>query len=190
MQAAAGSDEPASSPLRLFLDNCAMVPPLVFKPGEADAATLLECAGPVLEQQQLEWWGLSNGVAKQVVRFLHREPESSDVATQSSLAGWRQTWSKSNDIKLLTGDRGVYLVRELPNKWKDLRASSFELDKASQAATWASGGKPIGANIRGVEEATIVKKAGVEATAPKVPVASGKTAPPVTNPNTKKNVGF
>lgn len=190
VQAAAGSDEPASSPLRLFLDNCAMVPPLVFKPGEADAATLLECAGPVLEQQQLEWWGLSNGVAKQVVRFLHREPESSDVATQSSLAGWRQTWSKSNDIKLLTGDRGVYLVRELPNKWKDLRASSFELDKASQAATWASGGKPIGANIRGVEEATIVKKAGTEATTPKTPVAGGKTAPPTSTPATKKNIGF
>ncbi len=188
VEAASGNEGPVTSPMRLFLDNCVIAPPLTFKQGEADGATLLKCVGPVLEQKQLDWWGFSNGVAKEVVRFLHREPESPDAAAQGGLAAWRQTWGKSNDIKLLTGDRGVYLVRVLPNKWKDLRPTSFELDKSSQAATWAAGGKPIGANLRGVEESSVAKKAGAEPAVSKPTTAGTKPAP--TPPTTKKNVGF
>lgn len=188
VEAASGNEGPVTSPMRLFLDNCAIAPPLTFKQGEADGATLLKCVGPVLEQKQLDWWGLSNGVAKEVVRFLHREPESPDAAAQSGLAAWRRTWGKSNDIKLLTGDRGVYLVRVLPNKWKDLRPTSFELDKSAQATTWAAGGKPIGANLRSVEDSSVAKKAGAEPAVSKPATAGTKPAP--TAPATKKNVGF
>ncbi len=187
VEAAAGNDEPVTSPMRVFMDNCAMVPPLAFKAGEAEGATLLKCVGPVLEQKQLDWWGISNGVAKEIVRFLQRDADS-PAASLTGLAVWQQSWGKSNDIRLLTGDRGVYLARVLPNKWKELRPTSFELDKSSQAATWASGGKPIGANLRSVEESSVAKKAGAEPAGPK-PATTG-TKPATTTPATKKNVGF
>ncbi len=192
VEAAAGNEEPVTSPMRLFLDNCAMVPPLAFKAGEAEGATLLKCVGPVLEQKQLDWWGISNGVAKEIVRFLQRDADS-PAAALTGLAAWQQSWGKSNDIRLLTGDRGVYLVRVLPNKWKELRPTSFELDKSSQAATWASGGKPIGANLRSVEESSVAKKAGTEPAGSKPATAGTKAAPTkpaTTTPATKKNVGF
>ena len=184
VQAAAGSDEPVSSPLRLFVERCAVVPPLVFKAGEAGEATLVRCVGPVLEQKQIEWWGASNGVAKQVVHFLHHEGDPSGTSDKTGVAAWRLAWSRSNDMRMLVGDRGVYLAGELPIKWKDLRPSSFELHKSSQAATWAEG-KPIGANVRGVDDVSIAKKAGPGST------PGAKAVPPgTTTPVNKKNVGF
>ena len=183
VQAAEGSDDPVSSPLRLFVERCAVVPPLVFKAGEAAEATLLKCTGPVLEQKQMEWWGVANGVAKQVVHFLHREGDPPGVSDKTGVAAWRQTWDKSNDVRLLVGDNGVYLAGELPIKWKDLRPGSFELHKSSKAATWAEG-KPIGANVRGVDEISIAKKSGPETTAGSKTVTPGTTIP------NKKNVGF
>ncbi len=184
VSAAVGSDQPVSSPLRLFVERCAVVPPLVFKAGEAGSAALLRCEGPVLEQKQIEWWGASNGVAKQVVHFLHCDGDSSGTSDKTGLAAWRQLWGKSNDQRMLAGDKGVYLAGELPIKWKDLRPSSFELHKSSQAVSWAEG-KPIGANVRGVDEVSIAKKAGPESTP-----GSKTVTPGTTTPVNKKNVGF
>ena len=186
VQAATGSDDSVSSPLRLFVERCAVVPPLVFKAGEAAEATLLKCTGPVLEQKQIEWWGVANGVAKQVVHFLHREGDPPGASDKTGVAAWRQTWDKSHDVRLLVGDKGVYLAGELPIKWKDLRPGSFELHKSSQAATWAEG-KPIGANVRGVDEISIAKKSGPETTTGTKAVTP--STPGTTIPN-KKNVGF
>ena len=183
VQAAAGSDDPVSSPLRLFVERCAVVPPLVFKAGEAAESTLLKVTGPVLEQKQLEWWGVANGVAKQVVHLLHREGDPPGASDKTGVVAWRQTWDKSHDVRLLVGDNGVYLAGELPIKWKDLRPGSFELHKNSKAATWADG-KPIGANVRGVDEISVAKKAGPETT------SGAKTVTPGTTIPNKKNVGF
>jgi eukaryotic-like serine/threonine-protein kinase len=183
MHAAAGSDAPISSPLRLFVERCAIVPPLVFKAGEAGEAALIRCDGPVFEQKQLEWWGASNGVAKQVVHLLHREGDSSGPSDKTGVPAWRQVWGRSNDIRMLTGDKGVYLAGELPIKWKDLRPSSFELHKSSQAAIWDEG-RPIGANVRGVEEGSVARKAASE------PATASKAASGTTAPVNKKGVGF
>ena len=184
VSAAIGSDQPVSTPLRLFVERCAVVPPLVFKAGEGSSATLVRCEGPVLEQKQIEWWGSSNGVAKQVVHFLQRDGDSTGASDKTGIAEWRQAWGKSNDMRLLVGEKGVYLAGELPIKWKDLRPNSFELHKSSQAATWAEG-KPIGANVRGVEEISLAKKA------PPEPTTGSKVGTPgKTTPANKKNVGF
>ena len=137
-----------------------------------------------MEQKQIEWWGTSNGVAKQIVHFLHQEGDSTGATDKTGIAAWRQMWGKSNDTRMLTGDKGVYLAGDLPNKWKDLRPGSFELHKNSQAATWAEG-KPIGANVRGVEEVSLAKKAGPELT-----TGSKVGAPGTTTPVNRKNVGF
>lgn len=188
VQAAVGGDEPVASPLRMFVENCAFVSPLTFKAGEASESTLLQCAGPVFEQKQIEWWGVSNGVARQVVHLIRREGDPATASDKTGLPSWRETWDKSNDLRLLTGDKGVYLAGDLPNKWKDLRPGSFELHKVSQAATWAEGGKPIGANVRGVEDLSVAKKGGTE-----TPGTAKTTTPSTTPAKTtagKKNVGF
>ncbi len=184
VSAAIGGDQPVGSPLRLFVERCAVVPPLVFKAGEAGSATLLKCEGPVVEQKQIEWWGSSNGAAKQVVHLLHRDGDPAGISDKTGVAAWRQLWGKSNDLRMLSGDKGIYLAGELPNRWKDLRPTSFELHKSCQGATWAEG-RPIGANVRGVDDASLAKKAGPETTP-----GSKVATPGTTTPGNKKNPGF
>ena len=184
VQAAVGSDEVVTSPMRLFVERCAVVPPLVFKAGEAANATFLKTAGPVIEQKQIEWCGTSNGVAAQVVHFLHRDGDPQLASDTTGVAAWRQVWNAVNDERLLVGDKGVYLAGNLPGKWKELRPVSFELHNVSQAATWAEGGKPIGADVRVVDGASLAKKVGTRTT------IGTKHTPPSKTPPVRKEVGF
>jgi serine/threonine-protein kinase len=177
---AAPGTEPVTAPVRVFIERSVFAPPLVFKAGEAATATMLQCVGPVIEQHQLEWWGATNGVARRVVHLVRREgdPES-PTDDRTGLTAWKNLWDKASTIRMLTGDKGVYLAGELPVKWKDLKPESFDLHKSSQAATWADGGRPIGANTQSVEASSLAKK------------SSEKSKPTVApNVSTKKNVGF
>lgn len=181
-EAASGSDE-ITSPMRVFVDNCAIVTPLEIKAGEASESTVIECAGPVIEQKQMEWWGNSNGFAKELKSFLRKS--SGDPVT--SAAAWQTLWGDASDIRLLTGSKGVQLKTSLPNKWANLKISSFLLDPAAAAATWAEGGRPIGADIRTIEDVAIAKKGPVD---PKTGTAgqTSKTGTPA--PGKKNNPGF
>ena len=177
-EAAPGSDA-ATSPVRLYTEKCVFAPPLAFKAGESARATLLNCVGPVLEQKQLDWWGASNGVARQVVYLVRQDQDQAAPADDRTGQGaWRKAWDKGNSIRFLSGDKGVYLTGELPVRWKELKPASFELHPSSLAATWGDGGRPIGANSRGIEDSSVVKK--TEEPKPKMNPAG----------NNKKNVGF
>lgn len=178
-QAAPGT-EAVTSPVRLFMEKTVFAPPLAFKAGEATRATLLNCVGPVFEQKQLEWWGASNGIAKQVVYLLRQDDDQNAPSDErTGLSAWRKAWDKANSVRFLSGDKGVYLVGELPVRWRELKPGSFELHKGSQAATWGDGGRPIGANPRAIEDSSLVKK-GEDSSKPKVNPAGAN----------KKNVGF
>lgn len=142
---AASGQEAIVSPMKVFVDHCAVVAPLEFKPGEAAESAVVECAGPVFEQKQVEWWGTSNGFAKELKSLL-RQPGIEPI---SSTAGWNGMWGDSNEVRLLTGSKGVLLKNHLPGKWTNIKAMSFLLDPISAGATWAEGGHPIGADIRG-----------------------------------------
>ena len=169
--------------MRIFADSCAVVAPLEFKPGETSESTIIECAGPVLEQAQIEWWGTSNGFSKEVKSFVVQ----SGKEPVTTAAGWASTWGEPNDVRLLTGSKGVLLSKALPNKWTLLKPYSFLLDLHSPSASWAEGGRPIGADIRSVEESIVAKKASID----KQP-ANGQTTKPSGAPTVggKKNVGF
>lgn len=174
---AAPGTEAVTSPVRVFMEKCVYAPPLAFKAGESARATLLNCVGPVLEQKQLEWWGASNGVAKQVVHLVRQDDDQGGPSDErTGLSAWRKTWDKANSVRFLSGDKGVYLVGELPVRWRELKPASFELHKGSQAATWGDGGKPIGASPRAIEDSSLAKKDD-----------KPKVNPAGTN---KKNVGF
>ena len=177
-QAAAGTDH-VTEPWRMFIERSVFGPPLVFKAGEAANSTLLQCEGPVIEQHQIEYWGMANGVARQVVHLIRRDGDSGAPADdRTGLTAWRKTWDKAGSVRLLSGDKGVYLANELPVRWKELKPTSFDLHKNSQAMTWGDAGRPIGANTRAIEDSSQAKKGD----GPK---------PNVTPPNsTKKNVGF
>jgi len=178
LEAAPGNDA-VGSPMRLFVERSVFAPPLSFKAGEAAGATLLNCVGPVFEQKQVEWWGASNGVARQISFLIRRDGSpAAPVDDQTGLTAWRKLWDKAASIRFLTGDRGVYLAGELPIRWRDLKPLSFVLHKNSQATNWGEGGRPIGANPQAVEDATVIRKPG-DATKPNSPVNQ-----------TKKNVGF
>lgn len=181
-EAAPGQDTVAS-PMRVYFDRTVFGPPLTFKAGESAGATLLKYKGPALQQKQLSWWGSSNGVARQVVSLIRSEEDTAAPTDErTGLTAWRQCWDKTNSLRFLTGEKGVYLVAELPNRWRDLRPASFELHKNSQASTWADGGRRIGANTSEVDTVSFAKKGGTEP-------ANKAVGTPVVAP-TKKNPGF
>ena len=172
-----------TSPMRLFVENCAVVSPLEFKPGEAAESAIVECAGPVVTNKQLQWWGTSNGFAKELKVFLRESGTEPVVST----AGWHAVWGETNDLRLLTGPKGVQLKVALPNRWTSLKPLSFLLDPTSAGATWAEGGRPIGADLNVIEELASSRKMSSEAKAgTSGPSTKSGTAPPIG----KKNVGF
>jgi hypothetical protein len=159
------------SPVKIFIESCAVVPPIEMKAGEADESTVLEFSDASGNQKQIEWWGSSNGFANELHSFLRR-PNTEPVNT---VAGWEAVWGDSAAVRLLTGPKGVQLLRPLPAKWNNIKPSSFALDPDSQSAKWGPGSTMIGARIQQIEEATTLKKVSKE-------VKSG-------TPNTKKAVG-
>jgi hypothetical protein len=173
-------DETIDSPMRLFVENCAVVPPLEFKPGETAESTVIECAGPAISKKQIEWWGTSNGFAKEL-KSLIRESGNDPV---NSTSGWHALWGESRDMRLLTGPKGVHLKAGLPNKWTSLKPISFLLDPTSAGATWAEGGRPVGADVRAIEELASALKATSE-TKPGMSGQKPKSGPPA--PVGKKN---
>ena len=185
IEAATGSDE-IVSPMQIFTDFSAIVQPLEIKPGDADQSTVIDCAGPVLAQKQIEWWGHSNGFAKELKSLIRQ----SDASPLTSVEQWHKTWGEASDYRLLTGSKGIQLGSSLPNKWTNMKATSFLLSPNSIGATWADNGRPVGADIRAIEETFLAKKGtpdmktGSTTTPPKPGTG---TQPP---PNTKKNIGF
>jgi hypothetical protein len=177
---AAPGQAAVSSPMQFYVDFCAIIPPLDFKSGESADAALVECVGPVREQNQIEWWSNSNGVARDV-RVLLRQ---SDAEPITSTARWNDAWGDSHVVRMLTGGKGVHLANALPNKWANLKVASFALDPKCPAATWAEGGRPVGADIRAVEDATQGKKT--------MPDVKPSTNTPVqqTKPKNKNDIGF
>lgn len=157
IEAAAGAEE-FPSPMRLYIDYCAVVSPLAFKSDEAAEAAVAECVGPVREQKQIEWWGTSNGIAKEVRVFL-RQSKSDPI---TSLADWNAAWGEAHVVRMLTGTKGVQLNLALPTKWLSLKAASFALDPKSAGATWADGGGPVGANFHEIEDAMASKKTATD----------------------------
>jgi hypothetical protein len=171
---------PISSPMRFYVDYCAIVPPLEFKSGDSADASLVECEGPVREQNQMEWWSNSNGVARDV-RVLLRQAGAGPI---TAVADWNAAWGDSHVVRMLTGGKSVHLSTALPVKWANLKAASFTLDPKCSGATWAEGGRPLGADIRTVEDAMQGKKTTAD-------VKPGP-APPVqpTKPKNPRDVGF
>jgi hypothetical protein len=152
-EAITGTD-PIESPMRLFIDHCAIVTPLETKAGESSDAAVMECDGPAIEQKQVEWWGNSNGFAKELKSLLRR----STADPVNSPAGWHEVWGDSNDIRLLTGPKGVQLKTSLANKLANLKPASFLLDPTSAGSSWAEGGRAIGADVMAIEDPAMVKK--------------------------------
>lgn len=158
------------SVVRLFVDECAFVAPLTFKEGESDESTVVEFVGAPLDRTQIEWWGNSNGFSSDIRTWL-RQPNSSPV---NDLPGWQKAWGEPSDIRLLSGTKGVDLLKLLPTKWANMKTSSFVLDPGSPAATWADGKHAIGADVAAVDAAVAPKKYANSAPASSTPPANTK----------------
>jgi hypothetical protein len=155
---------------------------LEFRAGEGNETAFVECVGPVREQMQMQWWGTSNGVAKEIKTLL-RQSTSDPIATASE---WTSAWGEVSEFRFLTGAKGVVLSTNLPNKWSLLKAASYTLSPNCPAATWADGRQPIGADIHGIENAMTLKKPSME----NKPASQNGMAPASSIPSNKKNVGF
>ncbi|MDZ4688237.1 MAG: hypothetical protein SH850_24450, partial [Planctomycetaceae bacterium] len=81
---------PAAWPSRWFVDNCVFAPPIELRAGDASTPTVLTFVGPVVERREIEWWGRSNGAAREIKYWLR--PEGSlPAADKSNHDAWVKT---------------------------------------------------------------------------------------------------
>uniref|UniRef100_A0A7C4QP07 non-specific serine/threonine protein kinase n=1 Tax=Schlesneria paludicola TaxID=360056 RepID=A0A7C4QP07_9PLAN len=139
-------DQPPRLPARVFADRVVFGPPFPLRAGDASQPTLFTYAGPVLEQQQVEWWGLANGVSP-LIKYLIRKDGSLPTPDKANAEVWLNTWGPGREVRLLTQTDGVMLAEEkLPLKREALRPRSYALHASSKGVVWDHG-RPIGADV-------------------------------------------
>ncbi|HUQ70920.1 MAG TPA: hypothetical protein VM165_15435, partial [Planctomycetaceae bacterium] len=136
---------PAAWPSRWFVDNCVFAPPIELRAGDASTPTVLTFVGPVVERREIEWWGRSNGAAREIKYWLR--PEGSlPAADKSNHDAWMKTWGEAHELHTLTGEGGVLLRDPLPNRREQIQVGNFMLRSSCKAMAWAEG-RPIGATF-------------------------------------------
>ncbi len=133
--------EPAKLPVQAFVEGCAFTPPFTIRAGEATAPAVVRLQGPVLEQQQVAWWGRSNGVSREVRVLLAKGDNIFDPKA------WQAAWGEGHDAHLLSGPDGVVLADHLPVRKEQLKPGSFALHSSCKGVVWAEG-RPVGADVR------------------------------------------
>jgi len=183
MHSAVGNNESLTTPVHVFVEQSAILSLPGSRSGESAEPTFIRLDGPVIDLKQLEWFGSSNGVSKQIIHLLYQDEKS---AAKTGLEVWKETFGNPADERLLTGDDGVYLQSTLPTKFRELKPSSFTLHNVCRGSTWSEGGGPIGAGIDELEKMSTPRKGTTSPTTP-----SGTTRKTPANPiPPKKNVGF
>lgn len=137
--------EACSNPSRWFVEHCAFVPPTSLKAPPGTEPMVMRCAGPVLDQKQINWWGRGNGLAKEL-RTLVAAGNAAAPRKIATAEEWRELWGAGHDLKLLTGPDGVVMLVPYPPKSDQWAPASFALHPSSKSAVWADG-TPIGADI-------------------------------------------
>ncbi len=177
--------EASSRPSRWFVEHCAFVPPTSLKPPPGTEPTVIRCAGPVLDQNQITWWGRGNGLAKEV-QTLVSTGNAGTPRKISTPAEWQALWGPGHDLKLLTGPDGVVLLAPYPAKTDQWVPAAFALHPSSKSAVWADG-SPIGANIPQLKS---IGPDVIEVTPPPGKKTTPKPAPNNSKPQPPKKPGF
>lgn len=175
---------PTTNGVQYFVENCAFGPPFSVRPGEANAPTLMTLSGSVRDQQQLVWWGQSNGVSRDVRTLLRTV--NPDAAPVTDAAAWSEMWGEGHDLHLLAVADGIIPRDPLPTKRESLKPSSYAWHSASKAVTWADG-RAIGADTK------VLENLGPQKVAPEPAAANAKKATaPTVKPGggTSKTGGF
>jgi serine/threonine protein kinase len=170
VSSAASLEGPAASPSRWFVDNCVIAPPLELKAAEATTPTVLTFVGDVIGRKEFEWWGRSNGAAREIKYWL-RPDGSLPTPEKSNHEAWLTTWGDAHELHLLTGEGGVILRDPLPTRREEVKVGHFALRPSCKAMAWAEG-RPIGA-VFGAETTL-----GPKTTPKSSPATNPKTNPP------------
>jgi serine/threonine protein kinase len=175
---AASLTQPASTPARVFVEGTVFGPPFPLRAGEASQASLLTYSGPMLEQRQVEWWGLGNGVSTDIKFWLRPEGQA-PLPEKSGLQVWNDTWGAGHDVRTLHSADGVRLADPLPTRRDGLRPKSYQLHPSCKASVWAEN-RPIGADVAALD--AIGPDKAPPANAKAGPNATKKPAAPTTKP--------
>jgi len=180
--AATSLPQPPRIPARVFVDGCVFGPPFSLRSGDAAHPTLFTYAGPaVLEQKQVEWWGLSNGVSSEV-KYLVRPEGPPPAIDRAGPQAWDAAWGAGHEVRLLVRPGGVMLAEEqMPTRRDALRPKSYQLHPNSKAIVWAEG-RPIGADLASLDQ--VGPQNAATATTKTAPTQK-KTPGPTTKPVTK-----
>jgi serine/threonine-protein kinase len=176
----ASAGEPITRPARLFADHNVFLLGGPWKLPSQVAPTLLRCAGPVLDQTQLTWWGQGNGVAKEFPAWLTTTSGTARQITKPD--EWTTFWGPGHDVKTLGGGDGVVLAAPLAARVDQLAPAQFALHPSCKGAVW-NHGEPIGADV------AALKGIGPQAVAAQ-PAAGKKPATPTPKPAGNKKPGF
>ncbi|MBX3440169.1 MAG: hypothetical protein KF861_21955, partial [Planctomycetaceae bacterium] len=138
------SGEPPASedrePLNLIVSECVFAGPVGTG---SDAAVVVSRESARQTDANVRWWGNANGFAPTLRQFVMTNGVSTGNGFESE---WTSTWGAGHEVHPLFGPADVMFAKPLPG-WSELTPSSFLINPASPAATWAADRTPIGADV-------------------------------------------
>ena len=137
------SAKKATDPLTLFVSETVFAP--AVDPGVKPAPTqaIMTCKESVQSNQQIDWWGESNGYSVVIRHYLRRPGDAFDSPAQTIKERLTAMWKPSQLSRPLSGHDGVLLKHELPDR-TELKSEDFVLHSSSSAYGWGRNKMPIG----------------------------------------------
>jgi hypothetical protein len=141
-----GSGGAAPHWLRFYVSECLFGPPVPSRDRPAPHPVLMRCGPEFDSRAQAVWWGTSNGYASEIDRYLDDGKLAQPDAPQEFARVWQSAWGEGHLERPLHGRGKVLLSSPLPSA-SDLVPASFTLQEGCEAAAWAPGDRPVGANL-------------------------------------------
>ena len=126
-------------PLRMFVTESVFAPPAGGKPADL---TLIQASKALTDKNQIDWRGYRNAFGGKI-KFLLRDELETGSRVKSDIEAWKEFWGSERAIEPQFDSATL-----LPDADVDLRtnldADHFNLNNASNAASWAEGNNPAG----------------------------------------------
>ena len=140
------TDNTNSRLLDLFIDETVFAAGISPTAGDHPLSAILSCRSRTLQTGLLQWWGTHNGFSSLLTDYLvDRGSQGTDVR-KGTARHFASLFPAPHRIRPLHGPRGVPLAAPTPAA-THVRPSHFRMAPSSRGLKWASGGRPLGANL-------------------------------------------
>jgi len=137
--------KPSVDPLRFFVDDSVFLRPVDVGPKRTTHPVVLTCADLDRPQNQIDWWGTSNGFAGELKGYL-QSTSTGGSASRKFETAWKTIWGPAHVLRPLSEPGAILMQDKFPHRDR-LTPAAFRLHKSCAASKWSAIGGSLGAII-------------------------------------------